>query len=242
MQNAILITGATSDLGYKYLKNFTKKDFKIIALYRDLDERLNELEQNYSLDIKKIKCDFLDLNNLSLLLKEVIKEYNIIKVLHIAAPKVQQERFNKIELQIFERDLQIQLYSIIEILKNIIPSMKKNKEGKIAIMLSSCTVGVPPKFWTSYVVSKYALLGLIKSLAIEYSAFNIQINGVSPSMMETKFLENMDERMIEMAKNSHPMKRNIEIKEVFTTLDYLLFEASSFLTGNNIVLSGSEVY
>lgn len=242
MQNAILITGATSDLGYNYLKNFVKKELKIIALYRDLDERLDELSQNYGLDIKKIKCDFLDLETLSLLLKEVVKEYNIIKVLHIAAPKVQQERFNKIELQVFERDLQIQLYSIIEILKSIVPSMKKNKEGKIVIMLSSCTVGVPPKFWTSYVVSKYALLGLIKSLAIEYSSFNIQVNGISPSMMETKFLEDIDNRMVELARNNHPMKRNIKINEVFSTLDYLLFNGSSFLTGNNIILSGGENY
>lgn len=242
MKKAILITGATSDLAYQYLKEFTKKDMTIIALYRDFDERLDELKDVYSLDIKKIKCDFLDSTTYISKIKDMTLEYSITSVLHIAAPKVIQERFNKIEIDVFENDLRIQLYSIVEILKIIIPNMKKNKEGKIAIMLSSCTKGVVPKFWTSYVVTKYALLGLIKSLAVEYASFNIQINGISPSMMETKFLEEMDDRIIQMAKESHPLKRNIRVDEIFTTLDYLLFDSSSFLTGNNIVLAGAEVY
>ena len=58
-------------------------------------------------------------------------------------------------------------------------------------MLTSCTTNIPPKYLASYVTSKYALLGLVKALSNEYADKGIRINGISPSMIETKFLENI---------------------------------------------------
>ena len=118
--------------------------------------------------------------------------------------------------------------------------MKKEKRGKIILVLSSVINGVPPKFWTSYVISKYALEGLMKSLVSEYSSFNIQINGISPSMIKSKFINNMDERLIEMEIDKHPMKRTIEIKEIVDTINYLFESNNKFLTGNNLLLTGGE--
>lgn len=242
MRKAILITGATSDLGYEYLKSLKSIEKKIIAFYFDFEERLYDLEKNYNLDIEKVKCDFLDIDNLSGLVKEISLKYSITEVLHLAAPPVVQERFHKVSLAQFQRDISIQLYSIIEILKVIIPNMKKGKYGKIIIVLSSCTIGVPPKFWTSYVTTKYALLGLIKSLIAEYAQFNIQINGISPSLMETKFLSDMDTRLVEMSKNENPLKRSVTLSEVVKSIQFLLSEDISFLSGNNIIMTGGEVF
>ena len=73
-------------------------------------------------------------------------------------------------------------------LKYILPFMKKNKYGKILTILSSVTIGQPPGHMSSYVTSKYALLGLLRSLAAEYSKYKICINSISPGMINTKFL------------------------------------------------------
>lgn len=240
MKEALLITGATSDLGYGYLKKFKDKNITIIAFYYDFEERLDDLIENYGLNIVKIYFDFLCLDNLEEKVKELSEKYFISKVLHLSAPIVKQERFNKISKEVFYNDFTIQVVSLVEILKVVLLRMKKEKKGKIVIILSSCVEGVPPKFWTSYVTSKYAMMGFLKSLVSEYGQFNIQINGISPSMIQSKFLNNMDERMVEMGIEKHPMKRTVTIDEVAETIDYLFFNNNSFLNGNNILLTGGE--
>ncbi|MGL4393579.1 MAG: SDR family oxidoreductase [Fusobacteriaceae bacterium] len=242
MKKALLITGATSDLGHEFLKNLENKEQKIIALYNNSDESLKKLEKKYFLDIESVKFDLSNTNKLAEKIKELVGKYDIQKVLHLAAPVVNQERFNKTTLKTYEKDLSIQLFSIIEILKEIIPCMKKNKYGKIIIMLSSCTMGVPPKFWASYVVAKYSLLGLVKALAAEYSGYGIQINGISPSMMETKFLKEMDSRTIEMALEAHPQKRFVQLKEVVNMINFMFSDKNTFMTGNNICITGGEIF
>lgn len=240
MKEALLITGATSDLGYGYLKKFKDKNITIIAFYYDFEERLDDLIENYGLNIVKIYFDFLCLDNLEEKVKELSEKYFISKVLHLSAPIVKQERFNKISKEVFYNDFTIQVVSLVEILKVVLLRMKKEKKGKIVIILSSCVEGVPPKFWTSYVTSKYAMMGFLKSLISEYGQFNIQINGISPSMIQSKFLNNMDERMVEMGIEKHPMKRTVTIDEVAEIIDYLFFNNNSFLNGNNILLTGGE--
>ena len=164
-------------------------------------------------------------------MEEKIKDVNIVEVLHLAAPVVKQERFNKVDLSVFKNDFSIQILSIVEILKIVIPKMKKEKKGKIIFILSSVVKGVPPKFWTSYVTCKYALDGLLKALVAEYSSFNIQINAISPSMINSKFLKNMDERLIEAEIEKHPLKRTIKIEEIVETINYILKSKNEFLNG-----------
>ncbi|MHD0315038.1 SDR family oxidoreductase [Fusobacterium varium] len=240
MKEALLITGATSDLGYGYLKKFKNKNITIIAFYYDFEERLDDLIENYKLDIVKIYFNFLHLDSLEEKVRELSEDYFISKVLHLSAPVVKQERFNKISKEVFYNDFTIQVVSLVEILKIVLIRMKKEKKGKIVVVLTSYTVGAPPKFLSSYVTSKYAVMGFLKSLVSEYGQFNIQINGISPSMIQSKFLNNMDERMIEMEIEKHPMKRTVTIDEVAETIDYLFFNNNSFINGNNILLTGGE--
>ena len=240
MRNGILITGATSDIGYEFLKSFLEKDKIIVAFYYDYEERLDILEKDYNLEIIRIKFNFLELENLKEILEEKIKDINITEVLHLAAPVVKQERFNKVDLSVFKNDFSIQVLSIVEILKIIIPKMKKEKKGKIIFILSIVVKGIQHKFWTSYVTCKYALDGLLKSLVAEFSSFNIQINAISPSMINSKFLKNMDERLIEAEIEKHPLKRTIKIEEIVETINYILESKNKFLNGNNILLTGGE--
>ena len=118
--------------------------------------------------------------------------------------------------------------------------MKKQKKGKVIFILSSVTFSTPPKFWAEYVSMKYALLGLLKSLVAEYGEYGIQFNGVSPSMTDSKLLDNLDPLVKEMSKSSHPLRELITKKEIVEFIDFLVKNDSKFLTGNNFNLSGGE--
>ena len=85
---------------------------------------------------------------------------------------------------------------------------------------------------------KYALLGLMKSLSAEYIDKGITINGVSPDMIETKFLSNIPELIIEKNKVNSPLGRNIYIEEVIPVIQHMLSDLGASMTGQNIVISG----
>lgn len=239
MKEVILITGATSDLAFEYLNLIKDQEKVIIAFYYDLKERFEELK-NSSLEIIPIFCDFSDISDVSNKIIKISKDYDISTVLHFATPRIKMERFHKKEIKDYEIHFKIQFLSIIEILKNILPKMKKQKKGKIIFILSSITFSIPPKFWTDYVSMKYALLGLLKALVAEYGEYGIQINGISPSMIDSKLLDNLDPLVKEMSKESHPLKELVTKKEIVEFIDFLVKNDSKFLTGNNFNLSGGE--
>ena len=120
--------------------------------------------------------------------------------------------------------------------------MAKQKKGKVVVMLSSVVLNMPPKALTQYVVVKYALLGLVKSLASEYADKNIQINAISPSMIETKFLENINEKLVELSAYSHPLKRNAKVEDITPTIQMLISKESDYLNGVNIPITGGSIF
>lgn len=105
-------------------------------------------------------------------------------------------------------------------------------------MLSSYVANVPSKFQSPCISTKYDLLGLMRNLAAEYSAKNIAVNAVSPDMMETKFLSNIPDLIIEQNAKNLPIGRNIKIEEVVPAFEYLLSESANVVMGQNICIGG----
>ena len=120
--------------------------------------------------------------------------------------------------------------------------MAKTKKGKVVIILSSYVIGVPPKAMSHYIAVKYALLGLTKALASEYSDKNIQINSVSPSMVNTKFLDNINDKVVELNSYNHPLKRNASVEDVTPIIRMLISNESDYINGINIPISGGSIF
>jgi 3-oxoacyl-[acyl-carrier protein] reductase len=160
------------------------------------------------------------------------------KIVHLVSPKTKNIRFKNDDWKNFQLQLNISLGSITIILNRFLPKMAINKNGKIVCMLSSYTIGVPPKAMSQYVTVKYALLGLMKALASEYASKRITINCLSPSMVNTKFLSDINERIIEFTAESHPLKRIAEVSDLIPSIMLLLSDDSNYINGINLPISG----
>ena len=119
--------------------------------------------------------------------------------------------------------------------------MAKNKYGRVVVMLTSCTVNVPPKYLASYTTSKYALLGLVKSLAVEYAGNNVTINGISPTMIETKFLSKVPSLLVEQNALKSPNGKNLTVDEVTPMIEFLLSDKACAITGENIAITNGNI-
>jgi len=243
-KNIILILGASSDIGLELIKHINDESF-IIAHFNSSDTELKKLSNNSSLNnqITTIKADLTDEKQITNMLDTIELNYGVPnKIVHLPASKVANIRFRDIQWKDFEKDLNISLKSAILILNRFLPILAREKRGKVVIMLSSYTLGVPPKALAHYTTIKYALLGLVKSLASEYADKNIQINAISPSMIETKFLGNINQKLIELSAFNHPLKRNATVRDVVPIIKMLISHESDFINGINIPITGGNYF
>ena len=242
MDNIIFITGASSDIGLNLIKNL-KEEVLIIAHYNTTNEALIKLSSEITNKLVTVKANLSDEGDVLQMLEVIEGKYGVPnKIVHLAAAKFENIRFKNVQWEKFNSELIISLKSIVLILNRFLPKLAIEKRGKVLIMLSSVTLNVPPKALVQYTTVKYALLGLMKSLASEYADKGITINAVSPSMIETKFLSQINEKFIELAAANHPLKRNAVLEDVIPTMLLLLSDESNFINGINIPITGGSIF
>ena len=241
-KNIILIIGASSDIGIDLIKNIDEEAL-ILAHYNSSDKKLSELSNKIDNELVMIKADLSKEDETISMIESIENKYGVPnKIIHLAAPKFENIRFKDIKLDDFQNDIEISLKSLIVILNKFLPKLAKEKQGKVVCMLSSVVLNVPPKALTQYVTVKYALLGLVKSLASEYADKNIQINAISPSMCETKFLDDINEKFIELSAYNNPLKRNAIVSDITPIIKMLISSESDYINGINKPITGGSVF
>lgn len=234
MKKVYLITGASSDIGMGFIETTLQKekDSLFYAHYRTMNEHLQSLKTVLGDRMELVQADLSEP-------KGVLKIIDAVRetpthILHLPAGRIEYKRFRQIEVKELQREMQVQVYSLLDIYKAFLPKMAK-AGGRAAAVITSCTRGTPPQFLGMYTTVKYALLGLVKSAAAEYAGRGIFINALSPNMVETKFLENVDSRIVEITAQQSHLGRNITVREVVTAIEFLLSDRNP-MCGENLVL------
>jgi len=119
--------------------------------------------------------------------------------IHLPALPVVNVKFKAFDQSRFDRDLEIQVHSAVRICRQVLPAMARAKFGRVLFIQTSYTIGAPPKNTAAYVMAKSAVGGLVKSLAVEYAKFGVTVNCVAPSMMETNFLKDTPDLIVQAA-------------------------------------------
>ena len=146
--------------------------------------------------------------------------------------------FKGLSVEAFKQDLEINLISLIKVLKTVMPKLVAADDSSIVLM-STVAVQRGMPFHSSVSASKGAIEGLTKSLAAEYAP-KIRVNAVAPSIVDTplanRFLNN--DLKIEKSAQKHPMKRVGNSADIAETINFLLSEKSSWMTGQIIGVDG----
>lgn len=211
----------------------------ILSHYHRGLERLDALSRELPGRIVPIQAD-LSAEDGAMRLADTVSTYCDApqQIIFLAAPHLTMIRFKDLTLKDFKYHSNMQLGTAITILNRFLPVMAKSGFGRVVFMLSSVTIGVPPGATAHYVTAKYALLGLMKALASEYAGKKITFNAVSPSMVETDFLADIPEKIVELAAQQHPLKRNANPADIAPIVKFLLSEEAGYLTGTNIPVTG----
>ncbi len=240
-KKVLFVTGASSDIGIKIISEICGNYDVIWAHYNHENKALLNLKSQCGDKLILIQADFSDLDSINVMTERIAESGDYPDhIIHLSAPKFRIQKFVKESIEAFRNDYFVSVDSIMIILKKFIPYMVKKKRGKIIFALTANVIGIPAKFQSSYTVSKYALLGLMKSLAVEYSDKGINVNAVSPSMINTKFLSEIPDLVIEQTAENSPMKRNLNVDEVTPMFRFLLSQEGDRITGENIAITGGS--
>lgn len=244
MREVYLILGGSSDIGCALLErlNREKNDSLFLVHYYSSDVNIKKLDMKNGNQIQSLQADLSKEEDVQRLIKVIVEEYEIpTYIVHLPAEKFVHMKLKNFSENVFRRDMEIQVYSLIRILKEFLPRMvKKEKKAKVVVMLSSYTFSIPPKYMMNYIITKYALLGLVKSLASDYAGKNVCINGISPSMVETKFLSDIDERFVTINAENSVDKKNATPVQIIPGIIFLLSADSDYITGINLNISNGN--
>tara|TARA_Y100001954_G_scaffold129975_1_gene139046 strand:- start:55 stop:723 length:669 start_codon:yes stop_codon:yes gene_type:complete len=212
----ILLVGANSATSKNLIENYENK-YNFIKMSRN--------------------SEFSDVENFDLLNEKTYHNSNIeLNGIVYFPGTINLKQFERLKIEDFEEDLNINVIGLIKILKYY----KKQLQKKSSIVLFSTVatkLGMPYHCSTSMV--KSAINGITLSLAAEWAP-NIRVNCISPSLFKSHMSSRLfsSEKSIERISNNHPLKRTGNTKDISTLINFLLSEDSSWITGQNISIDG----
>lgn len=231
-RKSYLIIGASSDIGMAYIRKLAsgyRKNAKnaplVLAHYNSDRSRLDALSKELSsVEIIPLQADLSDEQQAVSLINQItnyVQHPNYI--LHLPAMKFDYMRYKEINTDYLRMEMNVQLYSFLTITRYFLPLMHKEYGNRVLVMLTSYTTEeLPPKFMVDYIVTKYALLGAMKAAASEYGNKNLKINGFSPVMMNTKFLDKLDPHIKELNAVKNPLGRIPAAEEFVPFMEEML--------------------
>ncbi len=142
---------------------------------------------------------------------------------------------------VFLKNVQVNLAGTWFCMKQALKHMVPNGKGQIINIASVAGLRSAPLV-SAYSASKHGVIGLTKSVAVEYARMNIRINAVCPSFVDTPMvqgvLSHLDERGQKQIVGANPMKRLGKPEEIANAIAWLCSDESSFMTGQSVVLDG----
>ncbi len=241
MGKTLLILGGSSDIATAYLRAYHARYDMIVAQYCTHREPLEQLGGELGEKLIPLKADLSNPDSVRELLaflreREITPDY----VLHCPASKTTMARVEEFDRAALQRELEIEVFSILEIMKQVAGSMQEREFGRICFVLSSVTEN-PVGFQTTYNVAKHALLGAMKSLAVDLAGKKITVNAISPSRVDTKFNEGTSPFVMKQALSSTPLKRLAVPDDLVGAMALFLSDENEYITGENLLITGGGI-
>ena len=236
----IILTGATGGIGGSILEILDNCKAKIIATGTN-PEKLEKIKEKYKNVVIK-RFDILEHNNIENFVNECDEIFkNKIDVLINNAGITKDNLTIRMKDEEWSRVININLTSSFLISKNVIKKMLKNKNGKI-INITSVVGHTGNIGQANYAASKAGLIGMSKSLALEYGKKNIKINCVSPGFIKSEMTDKISENFKQVLQDKISLERFGDPEDVANVVLFLSSHLSDYITGETIHVNGGMYF
>ena len=232
----IIVTGASGGIGNSIIEKLNQAGAKILASGTRI-EKLDELKNKFR-DLKTLKFDISESNKVEEFVEAATKELggNLDCVVNNAGV-TQDNLAIRMNLNEWQKVININLTSTFLISKFAIKKMLKNKSGKI-VNITSVIGHTGNLGQANYSASKAGIIAMSKSLAIEYAKKNININCISPGFIRTSMTEKLDDKFKEAIISKIPSARLGNPIDVANAVLFLCSNQSNYINGETLHVNG----
>ena len=242
----IFDTGAGSGFGRRTAEKYAEEGAVDVYLLDILQDRLDvvteEVQKRGSNPIP-LCFDLADASRCSKAMAQALSE-GPLDVLICNAAAVEEKRFINIELDSWQRQLDVNLTAYFVLGRDAARSMVKEKSGVILFTSSTAAFGHSLGF-TPYCVTKAGEVSLMKSMAVELARSGVRVNSVSPGPADTQQSTDLvgKELMEKWRKHGFPevpLNRLASVDDIADAFLYLASDAARFVTGHDLVVDGGH--
>jgi NAD(P)-dependent dehydrogenase (short-subunit alcohol dehydrogenase family) len=159
--------------------------------------------------------------------------------------------FGKTDDRMFRDMIDTNVMGVVHVIRAVLPGMQQRRHGRIVVIGSTASLK-GYAYVTAYAAAKHAVLGLVRSLALETAQQGITVNAVCPGYVDTEMTAESIDRIIaktgrgrdEAASalvKANPQQRLIAPDEVASAVLWLCGSGAASVTGQAIAVSGGEV-
>tara|TARA_Y100001935_G_C17297070_1_gene506752 strand:- start:1434 stop:2171 length:738 start_codon:yes stop_codon:yes gene_type:complete len=236
----IILTGSTGGIGMSILEKLVNSGANVIATGTN-EDKLKSITNKFANVITK-KFDISNHQEIEKFIDDCYDDLDkkidvIINNAGITKDNL-SIRMNKNE---WDQVLNINLTSTFLLSKCVIRKMIKANEGKI-INITSIVAHTGNLGQSNYSASKAAVLGMSKSLALEYAKKNIKVNCISPGFITSNMTDKINEKQKEIMMSKIPLARFGNPSDVANTALFLCSDLSNYITGETIHVNGGMYF
>ena len=246
----IILTGAAGLLGTEYAHGLSQAGANVVLADLNFDKckklSLN-LNKKYDVNSFPIKLDVTKINSINTMIKAVIKKFSKIDILinnaYFSEAGYTKIKFENYDLDIWKKGLNVNLSGIFLCCQQIGKIMKKQKNGNIINISSIYGIGAPDqRIYGNTKIIKSALYSVTKSGVLNFTRYlasywrqdGIRVNTLSLGGVE----ENQNIIFKKNYSNKTMIGRMAKKDEYVGGLIFLSSNASSYMTGSNLVIDG----
>jgi 3-oxoacyl-[acyl-carrier protein] reductase len=239
----VVITGASKGIGAATAILFARKGYNVVINYNNSYEAAKLLtrslsSQGYSvMDVKANVANHLETDSL---IKEAVYKFGSVDVLINNAGVSHIGLITDTDEYDSDRIFDINLKGVYNCCKSVTPVMVSQKSGKI-INIASMWGEVGASCEVAYSAAKAGVIGLTKALAKELAPSNINVNAISPGLIETGMNSNISIEDLSNFVEDIPLGRMGSADEIAAAAYFLASEDSDYITGQILGVNGGFV-
>ncbi len=241
----VLVTGAAAGIGKATAEAFAAAGARLVL--SDIDSQGGE---GVAAGIRATggdavfqACDVVDAAAVQALIEMIETTYGRLDcAFNNAGIEIEQDKIADAKEDVYDRIMDVNVKGVWQCMRFEIPLMLKNGGGAIVNTGSIASLGAAPKM-SIYAASKHAVLGLTRSVAVEYGKKGIRVNAVCPAVIDTDMFRRaaaIEPRKAEVVAGMHPVGRIGKAEEIAAAVLYLCSDAAGFTTGIALPVDGGS--
>lgn len=238
-----LVTGASRGIGRATARLLASAGAHVWINYQSSRGAAGELAEEIrqsgaSCDV--VRADITSEQDVAQMLRQISSAGGLDILINNAGPKIQAAQFERLDWEDIEAMHRVIVGGTFKVTKAALPLLRDSK-GAIVTVLTSASLQRTAHHWLPYVAAKGALHAMMKNLAQEVGPAGINVNMVSPSLVDTDLVAGTPDRIRQMMVARTPLRRLATVDDVAGAILFLVSPFARFVTGENLLVTGGDV-